>query len=387
MALEEKSLHEVDPRETAGREAISRFAAQFRAAAYMSLTILQNGEIDCVFCDYHDDYVVRRKNGSLFLYDFYQVKTKGNPRYQWTQPDVYSIPRRGQADFKEISESFAGKLLIHTIRFGKSCNAVIFQTNIQFNEHAFEISEALKNGDISQKFAKVLFEKFREIFPEAATLSEAEIHACLAKFKVVSGCSISDPEGLNFLALAKDAVYRYSEVELSYQEFVEIAEKLLSLVQAKSLKKINEITETELIENAGITIYDLLDILAISRAGYESLVNGGDLTALKTASILHRKLKEAGAQDEMIDYLCRQKVLWDEWLRTKRHILAEFNVNFLIANLHDRAISWISSGGKLQDLFESAETYASTNTTASQLGLTKELVIGGILADITRGQK
>ena len=346
MALEEKLLHEVDPREVAGRDAISRFAAQFRAAAYMSLAILQNGDIDCVFCDFHDDYVVRRKNGNSFFYDFYQVKTKGNPRYQWTQPDIYNIPRRGESDLKEIGESFAGKLLIHTIRFGKSCNAVIFQTNVQFNEHAFEISEALKSGDSTQKFAKLLFDKFGEIFPEAASLTELEMRACLAKFKVVLGCSIADPDGINFLALAKDAVYRYSEVELSYQEFVEISEKLLSLVQTKSLKKITETTESELVDKAGITIYDLLEILAISRAGYESLVSGGDVIALRTASILHRKLKEAGASEDIIDYLCKQKVLWDEWLRTKRHILEEFDVNSLVAGLHDKAQTWISSGGR-----------------------------------------
>jgi len=92
-----KLLHEVAPREVAGREAIARFAAQFRAAAYMSLAILENDEIDCVFCDFHDDYVVRRKVNQLSLYDFYQVKTKGKLNYQWTQLDVYNIPQRGTA--------------------------------------------------------------------------------------------------------------------------------------------------------------------------------------------------------------------------------------------------------------------------------------------------
>lgn len=66
-----KLLHEVEPREVAGREAIARFAAQFRAAAYMSLAILENGEIDCVFCDFHEDYVVRRRENQAVRYDFY----------------------------------------------------------------------------------------------------------------------------------------------------------------------------------------------------------------------------------------------------------------------------------------------------------------------------
>lgn len=300
--MDGKLLHEVEPREVAGREAIARFAAQFRAAAYMSLAILENGEIDCVFCDFHDDYVVRRKSNQATLYDFYQVKTKGKLNYQWTQPDVYNIPRRGAPDLQEIGDSFAGKLLIHTVRFGESCRSVVLQTNIQFHDHACEISDALRTGKHDHKYAKPFFEKFREIFPEGNGFDDSEVRVCLGKFRLEPGSPIADPSGDNFLALAKDAVYRFSEVELSYQEFIEIAEKLLALVQRKSLKKIGEVDAESLVDAAGVTIYDLLDILAISRAGYESLVNGGDLTALRTASILHRKLKGAGASEEMIDY-------------------------------------------------------------------------------------
>jgi hypothetical protein len=180
---------------------------------------------------------------------------------------------------------------------------VVLQTNIQFHDHACEISEALRTGNHKHKYAKLLFEKFREIFSDGDGLSDSEVRDCLSKFRLEAGSPIVDPSGDNFLALAKDAVYRFSEVELSYQEFVEIAEKLLALIQRKSLKKIDEVDAKLLVDAAGVTINDLLDILAISRTGYESLVNGGDLTALRTASILHRKLKEAGASEETIDYV------------------------------------------------------------------------------------
>lgn len=385
--LEAKLLHEVKPREEAGREAIARFAAQFRAAAYMSLAILENGEIDCVFCDFHDDYVVRRRVNQDVRYDFYQVKTKGKSNYQWSQPDVYNIPRRGPSDLKEVRDSFAGKLLIHTVRFGATCRSVVLQTNIQFNDHACDVSDALQTGIHDHKYAKLFFKEFGEIFPEGDGLNDSEILACLSKFRLEPGSPIADPSGTNFLALAKDAVYHFSEVELSYQEFVEIAEKLLALVQRKSLKKIDEVDAESLVDAAGVTIYDLLDILAISRTGYESLVNGGDLTALRTASILHRKLKGAGASEEMIDYLCQQKVLWDEWLRTKRHFIPAFDANRLMASLLKAGKDWAASGGELEKLFQIAESFPSTSIHILQTDLSRDLILGGILSEITRNQK
>lgn len=385
--MDGKLLHEVAPREVAGREAIARFAAQFRAAAYMSLAILENGEIDCVFCDFHDDYVVRRRVDQASLYDFYQVKTKGKLNYQWSQLDVYSIPQRGVADLQKIGDSFAGKLLIHTIRFGASCRSVVLQTNIQFHDNVCKISAALREGEAEYKYAKPFFEKFGEIFPEGAVLNDSEIRACLSKFRLEPGSPIADTSGDNFLALAKDAVYRYSEVDLSYQEFVEIAEKLLALVQRKSLKKICEVGEATLVDAAGVTIYDLLDILAISRAGYESLVKGGDVTALRTASILHRKLKDAGASEDMIEYLCRQKVSWDEWLRTKRHIIPEFDANQMMASLHKAGTNWALSGGDLDKLFKIAESFPANSNPILQEGLNKDLILGGILSEVTRNQK
>lgn len=382
-----KLLHEVEPREAAGREAIARFAAQFRAAAYMSLAILENGEIDCIFCDFHDDYVVRRRGNLVPLYDFYQVKTKGKLNYQWSQQDVFNIPRKGTPDIQEISDSFAGKLLIHTIRFGASCRSVVLQTNIQFNDQACEIGDALLKGVSDHKYAKTFFEKFGEIFPEGVEFDKSAIHSCLSRFKLEPGSAIADPTGENFLALAKDAVYRFSEVELSYQEFIEIAEKLLALVQRKSLQKICEVDEASLVDAAGVTIYDLLDILAISRAGYESLVKGGDVMALRTASILHRKLKDAGASEQTIDYLCRQKILWDEWLRAKRHIIPEFDANRLMAALHKAGKDWSLSGGELEKLFEIAESFPASSNSVLQNELSRDLILGGILSEITRNQK
>jgi hypothetical protein len=381
-----KLLHEVTPRELNGRDAIARFAAQFRAAAYMSLAILENGEIDCVFCDFHDDYIVRRRSSNQCLYDFYQVKTKNKLNHLWNLLDVFCITKKGAQELTKIGDSFAGKLLIHTVRFGASCRSVILQTNIQFHDDAYAIGDALKNGDQNQKYARTLFEKFGEIFPEASNLNNSEIADCLSKFKLEPGSAIVDISGDNFLALAKDAVYRYSEVELNYQEFVEIVEKLLALVQKKSLNKISETDEQSLTDAAGITIYDLLNILAISRAGYQRLVDGGDSAALKTASIIQRTFRDAGASEEVIEYLCRMKVAWDEWHRTKRHFIPEFEANLLMSRFYKAANDWEMSGGELSKLFEIAENFQVGENDLLKAELNRDMRLGAILSEVVRNQ-
>lgn len=62
------TIHEKPLRETAGRNTISRFRMQFQAAAYAALEILSGKEVDRVYCDYHDDFVVRRTVGGAVEY-------------------------------------------------------------------------------------------------------------------------------------------------------------------------------------------------------------------------------------------------------------------------------------------------------------------------------
>lgn len=76
----EAKLHDVAPRETAGRDTILRYTYQFRAAGHACLQILEDNEIDFVYCDYHDDYVVRRSKDGVQTYQFHQVKTKKNKK-------------------------------------------------------------------------------------------------------------------------------------------------------------------------------------------------------------------------------------------------------------------------------------------------------------------
>src|SRR6185295_16849069 len=91
-------IHATPPRETAGRETVLRFRMQFQAAAYAALEILVGGEVDRVYCDYQDDFVVRRSVAGVVEYHFFQVKTKGKANQQWDVAEVFALKKTGALD-------------------------------------------------------------------------------------------------------------------------------------------------------------------------------------------------------------------------------------------------------------------------------------------------
>lgn len=84
-------LHEVEPRENVGRETIARYQAQFRGAAFECLSLLEDEALDRVYCDYQDDFVTRLNVNGNYVYNFFQVKTKGKLNHQWSVNDVLGI--------------------------------------------------------------------------------------------------------------------------------------------------------------------------------------------------------------------------------------------------------------------------------------------------------
>lgn len=86
-------LHEVTPREQNGRDTIDRFRAQFKAASLESLALLENGEMDRVYCDVHEDYVVKHIVNSKAQYRFVQVKTKSKLNYQYSILEIFGLKK------------------------------------------------------------------------------------------------------------------------------------------------------------------------------------------------------------------------------------------------------------------------------------------------------
>jgi hypothetical protein len=380
-------ITEIEPVETAGRETIARFQAQFRAAAYECLSILSGKTIDRVYCDYQDDFVSRRQDDGKPLYHFYQVKTKAQRNFQWDKVAVLGLRKRGKPKPEQMTDSFAGKLMVHTIRFKNSCGSVVFLTNVHFDDPLEEIAQALESGNLEHDALKPFMESFNEAFAKGDPLDEQSIKDAVAKLLLKPGIEYLHPHGHDFGALAREAIFKYSEVDLSHEESEEIIHSLVALVEKKSFKKVlATLSESDLDDVAGIGISDLLDILSISKGAYRELLEGGDASAIKSASIIQRKLSQAGATESMIEYCSKCKVQWDVWLRDKRHTLPEFDLNFLLEELN--SVKNLLTSGKIafKEIQGPINQLLAKVTAKGFTTLSADLLLGGVLSQLVRSE-
>jgi len=127
--------------------------------------------------------------------------------------------------------------------------------------------------------------------------------------------------------------------------------------------------------------------LSISKGAYRHLKEGGDTQAIKTASIIHRLMKQAGASERMIEFASECKVKWDIWFRDKRHSMAEFDLNFLQEKIDQIAFDWSSKNEEFDQLKKNVEAlFDEAVEQAISSSLTKELVLGAVFAAMVRNE-
>jgi hypothetical protein len=381
-------IGEVVPRETAGRDTIARYRAQFRAAAYECLSILTGKTVDRVYCDYQDDFVSRHSAEGKPIYHFFQVKTMGKQNHQWSKRELFGLTKRPKPSAASIKESFVGKLMLHTVRFNNSCGNVVFLTNVQLRDEVENITSAISTANFDHADLKVFVELFNEAFVDGQPLPIEAIEANIKRLVLKPGLEYLRPHEHQFNALAREAIFTFSEVDLEHVECDEIIESLLQMVEAKSFAKLlGSMSESELDDTVGVGIVDLLNLLSISKGAYEQLVAGGDPKAIKNASIIQRKLRQASASEEVIAYCSKSKVEWDIWLRNKRHVLAEFDLNHLTDRLNSIKNEWVAGNTSFAGLQEHIENlWLVLIAKGSADTLSRELLLGGVFAELVRSE-
>lgn len=389
-------LHTKTPREQNGRDSFGRYRAQARAAAIAVLSILQGREIDRVYCDLHDDFVVRKNEGpDAISYIFYQVKTHGKQNHNWTLGQVFGIKtqnkNQGNQNADEIKESFVGKLLLHTVIFDSYCNKVIFQTNIHNDDNIAELLKDIESGDYTNKYTNVLIDKFNDMFPDVilGKLSPDKIKERLAKLSFETDVQYLKDGEENFEPVARSKIYAFSEIDLEHAETKEILLKLLELVERKSSGVISKLTKESIETQAGISIDDLLSILSISKDAYQTLMAGGDLSAIKNASIIQRTLLASGAGMEQVSYCSKCKTDWDLWVRNNRHILSNLDFNTIVNEVSSLLLAAQKNGNAI--------SLSNLRTPIKQLvvvldqqnllyDLTEDLLLGGVFSELVKGK-
>lgn len=102
---------------------------------------------------------------------------------------------------------------------------------------------------------------------------------------------------------------------------------------------------------------------------------------------MQRKLNEAGASDAMIEYCTQQKINWDVWLREKRHLATEYDLNFLLEELDQIHKIWARSGAQMSALqTQIDELYSSKQNSKLGNSLTKDLLLGGVFSFLVRSE-
>lgn len=384
-------IDEVIPREQNGRDSFSRYKAQARAAAMAALSILKNGDIDRVYCDFHDDFVIRKRTNDGYCYIFHQVKTKDKQNHLWKLNEVFGIKlkpsKKNVQSAKDIKDSFVGKLLLHTVNFKENCGAVVFQTNINNDDAIENLLNDIENQAFSDKYTNILIKNFNESYESSFT--DQEIKHNISKLKFESDVQHIKEKNNNFEPLARSTIYEYSEIDLEHSESREIILKLLSLVESKSSGIIKEITPESIELQAAISIEDLLSILSISKSAYYSLLNGGDPKAIKSASIIQRALQQHGASNEEIEYCSRCKTQWDIWLRNNRHIISELDLMSITSKIREKLIEAQKqqtqvSISSLRPHIKSLEQELKENNFL--YGIDEELILGGLFSELVRRQ-
>lgn len=336
-------------REQNGRDSFSRYRAQARSAAMAALSILEGGKIDRVYCDLHDDFVLRIKSDDGYLYSFYQVKTKSKLNKSWTINEVMGLKSTAKKpeehESSKIKDSFVGKLLLHTVVFDGYCDSVVFQTNIHTDDHVNDVLEDIESGLFANKYSRVIVDRFIECFGGQG-FSNSQIQERVSKLKFETDVQYLKEKDNNFEPLARESIYKFSEIELERVEFDEILLRLMELVQSKSEGVICDWTAGSIEKNAGISVDDLLGILSISKEAYRSILAGGDLKAIKSASIIQRYLKNGGAGASEIEYCSRCKSEWDMWVRKNRHVVMDSDLECIFSAVRSTLIGVRDVGGK-----------------------------------------
>ena len=363
-----------------------RFNMQHQAAAYAALEVLESGDVDRVYCDYHDDFVVRRQSPAGTNYHFYQVKTKGKANHLWSLSEVFALKKSGQNGDRDslqaVQNSFAGKLLLHALTFKTACREVTLLTNVHFSDDVVNAVQELQSGKPTSKTICFLIERMGDIF-EAELGKDAAIKIARKLSLLPNVKYIGESEKI-FAAETREAIFQYSEVDLTHEEAAQIASGLLALVQKKSMTSIKAMTPDKLDDSVGIGLQDLLSILSVTPQTYRALVTGADPKPLRTASFLQRRLSALDAEEDMIEFATRAKVDWDIWLRNARHTYPESELNFLLQTITDIRTQWMRSSGEWSVL-DQAITKSMAGTSAQNIqALTRDLLFGGVMADWVR---
>lgn len=408
----------VMPREQVGPQTGRKYEFQYEEAALACLDLLKEDSAACVYCEWHDDYVVEHGEAANCTYIFHQVKTRADTKGAWSmfevlgvtkpakekpkpakaaaakaplkppkQPKLPQPPRPTKLALRE-RDSIAIRMLDHYRKFKDACAMFVLVTPTDVtNDPMLDLVAAAKSCSTPDKLMpeqNALFQGLLNAHQQRDPSVTAEELWALVKRLNISIARASEPEAKVAVGLMGQLIYDLSEVDVSITEQARIATDLMKEVRDRShtvLKVLPSDDEVRL--QKSMTIREVIKKLPLSFEGWERL-RRGETTAVRTLSRLQRKCKRAGMSDALITNVCDLKLTWQDWrarvgdtlTRDMLGVLRESGLRLL------RDLTTGTSSKPFQDLQASADVTAEELGKVTRMpgGLTGAIVMGLVFA-------
>jgi hypothetical protein len=148
-------LYEVEPREQVGPATGNLYEYQYHQAAAGALQLIEKTDTAaCIYCEWHDDFVMEAEIDGR--YTFFQVKTRGSG--PWTIGEFFGLGKLNtktgiRVASKSKKSSIFSNLWDHTKKFGDLCQAFVFVSDVGLERHRSSNPARSSEGSCSSNSA------------------------------------------------------------------------------------------------------------------------------------------------------------------------------------------------------------------------------------------
>jgi hypothetical protein len=241
-------LGEIEPRERAGAQTARKYEYQYERTARATLNLLSSQQKHlCVYCDWHDDFVVELE-GAGAVYEFNQVKGRKSSQGPWSFREFFgvSLPKitkkeatpkpvkaaKAQKPAKVTADAIFIRMLQHRHNFKGACAALGFVTNAGVEPALASFLSALKATSSLEGLSsevKAIFEHLARAYVAGKQVtSDADLYLWLRDLRVLTDQGNLESPDAALLELA-DLIVEFSEIDLLQRQSKQIAREWSSM--------------------------------------------------------------------------------------------------------------------------------------------------------------
>jgi hypothetical protein len=385
-------LGDIEPRERSGAKTGRRYEYQYERTARRALTLLDHDEKHvCVYCDWHDDFVVERGDPPT-RYVFHQVKGRKSSLGPWTFQEFFGVAKRVVRPLPKTARfrknAVVALMLLHYGNFPHTCEGLAFVTNTGLEPQLEEFLNALKSAGTLGNLGAADRTSFDFIALAYLAGKKPLAPSPDVLFERIRAISLwldephLDDSNVAIVELV-DLIERYSEINLVYAQSKKIAKAVIEKVRQKAHfdKTIIPATEQRLRQEKGIDVTELLGVLSLSTDGYDALRRGTAPVDIKQLSRIQRYCERIGAKELTAD-VCAAKAEWEAWRTIERHTMEKLSFMTLV----DKATAIVASSYPLHRMIKEAKTIADEFQGLTATPLEGSHVLGLMFSIIARSE-